>query len=100
MLSKRNGALARGLAACIARTTISLPLPLSPSISTGPWPRAALAATASAERNAGAAPIIASKSGALGIFSVSGCNSSRGASRVVAIRSASIIRSGATGLTR
>ena len=35
MLTMRNCAFERGLAACIARTSISLPVPLSPSISTG-----------------------------------------------------------------
>ena len=44
----------------------------SPSISTGVCARAALAATASAVRKLGAAPIIASKSSTAGIFSVSG----------------------------
>ncbi len=38
--------------------------------------------------------------GVADIFSVSGASSSRGASRVVALRSACISRSGATGLTR
>ncbi len=76
ILTMRNAALARGLAACIARTSISLPVPLSPSISTWPWPRAALAALASASRNGGAVPTIASKSRMPLIFSVSGVSSS------------------------
>jgi hypothetical protein len=74
--------------------------PVSPSISTAPWPRAALAALASASRNGGAVPTIESKSSVAAIFSVSGISSSCGASRVVVLRSACISRSGATGLTR
>ena len=55
---------------------------------------------ARAVRKAGAFPTMASKSGVASSFSVSGCNSSRGASSRVALRSACISRSGATGLTR
>ena len=52
----------------MARTSISLPVPLSPSISTGPWPRAALAAIASAVRKVGAAPTIAPGVSTIGIY--------------------------------
>ena len=91
--------LPRGEAAWIAWATISLPEPLSPSISTETRARAALAAIASAVRNWGAEPTISSKPSALAIFSESGRSSPAFLRRSVALLRAESSRSGASGLT-
>ena len=56
---------------------ISLPVPVSPSTRTWAWPRAAVAALASAVRKGGAVPTMVSKSSVPTSFSASGCNSKR-----------------------
>ena len=56
-----NGALRRGLALWMAWANISLPVPLSPVISTLLGLAAAQAAVSLAERNAGAVPFRSSK---------------------------------------
>ena len=77
-----SGPRARRLAAWIARATVSLPVPGSPMIRIGRRLRAALAATASAARNSGAAPTSCSSESAGASFSETGRQLASGAAAV------------------
>ncbi len=79
---------------------VSLPVPGSPTISTGRRLRAPLAATASAARNSGAAPINCSSDSSGASFSDTGASSPAARRRSALAASASSSRSGATGRTR
>ncbi len=98
--SDRSGPLARRLAAWIARATVSLPVPGSPTIRIGRRLRAAFAATASAARNSGAAPTNCSSASSGASFSETGASSPAALRRSELAASASSSRSGATGRTR
>ena len=98
--SDSSGPLARRLAAWIARATVSLPVPGSPTIRIGRRLRADLAATASAARNSGAAPTSCSSASSGASFSETGASSPAARRRSALAASASSSRSGATGRTR
>ena len=98
--SMSSGPLARRLAEWIARAKVSLPLPGSPMIRIGRRLRAALAATASADRNSGAAPTSCSSDSSGASFSDTGASSPAAWRRSALAASASSSRSGATGRTR
>ena len=89
-----SGPLARRLAAWIARASVSLPVPGSPMIRTGRRLRADLAATASAARNSGAAPISCSSASVGASFSDTGASSPAARRRSALAASASSSRSG------